>query len=51
MAANKFSSLLLFSLMVSTFILLPMASGQIRICPVRRPLVRSAKDVYKTVEN
>ncbi|CAN7083265.1 unnamed protein product [Brassica oleracea var. botrytis] len=37
MAANKFSSLLLFSLMVSTFILLPMASGQIRICPVRRP--------------
>ncbi|KAL0803924.1 hypothetical protein Bca101_096414 [Brassica carinata] len=46
MAANKFSSLLLFSLMVSTFILLPMASGKhffkvklgkIRICPVRRP--------------
>ncbi|CAN7083261.1 unnamed protein product [Brassica oleracea var. botrytis] len=28
MAANKFSSLLLFSLMVSTFILLPMASGK-----------------------
>nr|VDC64990.1 unnamed protein product [Brassica rapa] len=50
MAANKFSSLLLFSLMVSTFILLPMASGQIRICPVRRPPCK-AKDVYKTVEN
>ncbi|WZZ64165.1 hypothetical protein YC2023_075535 [Brassica napus] len=29
MAANKFSSLLLFSLMVSTFILLPMASGKL----------------------
>ncbi|CAN7060468.1 unnamed protein product [Brassica rapa subsp. trilocularis] len=51
MTTNKFSSLLLFSLMVSTLILLPMASGKIRVCPERRPPCKASKACIQNCKN